>query len=83
MDLLINFCPRCGERVQESIIGKSENGGDWICTNCNCTVEAYVLGNNPNFTIQIEKTRQELQDLVVQAIQDCNPYNYTRGEGKG
>ncbi|QJT70445.1 hypothetical protein [Microcystis phage MaeS] len=33
-DLLINYCPRCGKRVTESVIGSLGNGGDWECYNC-------------------------------------------------
>lgn len=42
-DLLINFCPRCGHRLSESVINSLGNGGDWECANCECLVEAYVL----------------------------------------
>lgn len=42
-DLLVNYCPRCGSRVMESIINSLGNGGDWDCGNCGSYVEAYVL----------------------------------------
>lgn len=43
MDLLINYCPRCGDRLTKSVINSLGNGGDWVCTRCQCYVEAYVL----------------------------------------
>ncbi|MGM7634192.1 hypothetical protein [Bacillus sp. Hm123] len=51
MDLLINFCPRCGERVRENVINALPNGGDWSCHNCDCYVEAYVL-NESDFKLE-------------------------------
>ncbi|MEK3887472.1 hypothetical protein [Bacillus sp. FSL K6-3431] len=52
-DLLINFCPRCGHRVTDSVIKDLENGGDWTCVNCNCYVEAYVLDQS-DFELEVE-----------------------------
>lgn len=46
MDLLINFCPRCGHQVEESVINTLGNGGDWECENCECYVESYVLNDS-------------------------------------
>ncbi|MCM3109880.1 hypothetical protein [Lederbergia lenta] len=53
-DLLINFCPRCGHRVTDSVINSLENGGDWTCVNCECYVEAYVL-DQTDFELEAER----------------------------
>lgn len=53
-DLLINYCPRCGQQLKESVLASDknpshyiskhiDNGGDWICSNCKCHIEAHIL----------------------------------------
>lgn len=43
---LIRFCPLCGYESTKEFSDHMDNGGDWVCENCNEFVEAYVLSTD-------------------------------------
>jgi hypothetical protein len=39
----INFCPNCGEKIENELNTPLYNGADGTCEKCECYFEAYIL----------------------------------------
>lgn len=39
----INYCPKCGTKIEYQLSIPLENGADGECNKCSCYFEAYIL----------------------------------------